>query len=72
MSVGPIPWSAIQSYGLARGLDSATMALFHAVIRAMDGVYLEWVIEEQKKRAPKAPSASKAKSGRARKPKRAR
>lgn len=69
MSVGPIPWSAIQSYGLAKGFDHATMALFQAVIRAMDGVYLDWVIEEQKKRAPK-PSAKPPRKGRTKRAKR--
>lgn len=69
MSVGPIPWSSIQSYGVAKGLDSATMGLFHAVIRAMDGVYLEWAIAEQKKRAPKPPPTGK-RSGRQKRPKR--
>jgi len=69
MSVGPIPWSAIQAYGVAKGLDSATMGLFHEVIRSMDGVYLEWTINEQKKRAPKA-SPKAGHRGRTKRPKR--
>jgi hypothetical protein len=49
MTIGPIPRSAIRQYALDYELDSDMMAMFEAVIRAMDAAYIDWALKEQKK-----------------------
>ena len=37
MAVGPIPWTAVQEWALASGLDRDSTRLLHDVIRYVDG-----------------------------------
>ena len=41
MGVGPIPWTAIQTYAESERLDPEETWTLHQVIRHMDQVYLE-------------------------------
>lgn len=41
MSLGPIPWSSINAYGLRMDLDLDEFEKFEGLIRAMDGAYLD-------------------------------
>lgn len=45
--MGPIPHSKVLEYGYEVGLSTATMGLFEAVIRMMDGAYIEWSSDQQ-------------------------
>jgi hypothetical protein len=42
MSAGPIPWTAMVTYGKMVGLDTDAMELFILVLRMMDSEYLEY------------------------------
>lgn len=42
MSVGPIPWTAIQKYVEAQDLRAEESYMLHGVIRHMDGVWMEY------------------------------
>lgn len=54
MAIGPIPVSKITEYAAKARLEFDTMDLFVAVLRAMDGAYLEWAMDEQKKARERA------------------
>jgi hypothetical protein len=56
MSLGPIPWSSIQTYGLSKGLECDMIELLHVVIRSMDELFLRYMNEEQEKRSKAAAS----------------
>jgi hypothetical protein len=56
MSVGPIPWSVIQEYGTAKGLDCGNIEALHIVVRCMDQVFLRFMREEQERREKAANS----------------
>jgi hypothetical protein len=49
MSTGPIPWSSVQRYGEAKGLDSANIEALHMIVRAMDNTFLGFVQDEQER-----------------------
>lgn len=59
MSMGPIPQSTIIAYGMRFELDSDTLGLFEAVIRAMDAAYIDWALQEQKKARERAAKDTK-------------
>jgi hypothetical protein len=60
MGVGPIPWTAIDSYAKRAGIsDPDDFAEFAQVIGAVDAFYLEEVTERQKKNAQKPKSVEK-------------
>ena len=42
MGVGPIPWTAIESYCGYLGLDLEEREDMHANVRALDDEYLSW------------------------------
>lgn len=48
MSIGPIPWTAIEQYAKAMDLDDQQTARMHRLLRAMDRVYLDWVNKRKK------------------------
>ncbi len=56
MSTGPIPWSSIQRYGEAKGLDSGNTEALHLIVRAMDNTFLGFVQEEQERQRKAAES----------------
>jgi hypothetical protein len=41
LSVGPIPWSAIEMYAASESLTQSERFLLHTVIRKMDTVFLD-------------------------------
>lgn len=45
---GPIPWTAIDAYANAEKFDEHERWVFFAVIRHMDGVWLQHVAEKEK------------------------
>jgi hypothetical protein len=47
MGLGPIPWTAIQTYCETYELDEVTQELMHVYIPAMDNVFLK--ISQEKK-----------------------
>ena len=49
MGLGPIPWHRILQYAGHAGLDGDMTRVFKAVMRAMDGVYLDWQAERAKR-----------------------
>ncbi|MFN2199972.1 MAG: hypothetical protein ACK2UO_02140 [Caldilineaceae bacterium] len=51
MSVGPIPWSAVQLYADAHRLSEEEAWLLHRVVRHMDEVYLDHVHSKAKAKA---------------------
>ncbi len=48
-TLGPIPISKLKEFCDRLSLDHVTSEVVKAVIRAMDGAYMEWVTEERKK-----------------------
>ena len=42
LSLGPIPWNHILTYGQVKGLDHDNFTLLQTVIRAIDEAYLAW------------------------------
>lgn len=59
--VGPIPWTAIVQYGYTSELESDTLEIFVAVIRAMDAEYVKWqsAEAERQRKAAEPPKKSK-------------
>lgn len=41
MVAGPIPWTAVEEYSKASGLDDEQRSRLHRLIRAMDVLYME-------------------------------
>lgn len=54
-SVGPIPWTAINRWGEARGLRGDELAAFEVVIRRMDAAWLPVEAERLRAAAKGAP-----------------
>ena len=50
MSMGWIPWIAMERYATVWGLDEDNTRAFIMVIRSMDGAYLEWEHEQSEER----------------------
>jgi hypothetical protein len=50
-SPGPIPWNHIRDYAEYAGLDRENTFAFEAIIRAMDGAYLDRLAEQQEQAA---------------------
>jgi len=42
MSIGPIPWNAIDQYGLSYGLNSAEREELFEVMSELDEEFLTW------------------------------
>lgn len=52
MSLGPIPWTAIDQYSKHRKLSDDVSEHLNIVIREMDAVYLDWQEEQCKRNQP--------------------
>jgi hypothetical protein len=46
MSIGQIPWTAIDAYGRGRRMEPDVLDTFTFVIREMDAEYLKYVAEQ--------------------------
>lgn len=49
MSMGPIPWTAVQRYAETEQLGRYDAYFLHAAIKHMDGAYLKYSAETQKR-----------------------
>ena len=65
MSVGPIPWTAIRTYGRDAGLAGEEMFEFVFLIREMDEAYLRFHREREEKMREEMKSARSGKDTRA-------
>lgn len=66
MSPGAIPWTAVQQYAEAEGLDSPESYTLHRVIRHMDAVWLDYSHkkgEEMNKTAAHHPKIARPSAG---------
>lgn len=46
--LGQIPETRVREHAARAGLSDGNMTLFRAVIRALDGAYLEWASKRQR------------------------
>lgn len=44
---GKIPWMAVQTWGVAAGLDAELLSDLHFYINRLDMAYIEWAKEKQ-------------------------
>lgn len=49
MSVGAIPWAAIDAYGRSLGYDDVDLEDFHYIMRRIDAGYMEMMNERSKR-----------------------
>jgi len=55
MSQGPIPWTAIDQYATAEGLDEDERFMLFAVVRHMDTLFLDYSHQKQKQQQKQKP-----------------
>ena len=53
-AIGPIPWNRIIDYGSRTGLGSGMIRVLTRVIRRLDGAYLEYERDENKRATERA------------------
>jgi len=53
MGEGPIPWTAVEEYGRAQGMDREELEELHYMMRALDSEYLAYRREREEQRSKK-------------------